>query len=128
MRNRCEETAGFWKYALEHSLLSADEIMALQGSCRSGGVLLGQQLLKDRILTVAQIMKVLDLQAIEPEIKIGELAIREGMLDQAQLEAALAKQKSSTPHPAELILKEGALRREDLLEALIGYIKRLEAD
>lgn len=123
----CEENAGFWKYVLDHSLLSADEILALQGCCKSGGILLGQQLLKDRILTVTQIMRILDLQALEPKLRVGELAIREGMLDEVQLEAALAKQKSSTPHPAELILKEGALRRPDLLEALIGYVKQLEA-
>ena len=125
MADKC--SSGFCRYLVDQGLLSEEDVERLEAGSRERGMRLGQLLLKDRALSLKQVLTVLERQEDEPGRLFGELAVDEGLLSREQLEQALVRQRISRPHPAEVILEMGALEPRALLEALISYAKILEA-
>ncbi len=87
---------------------------------------LGEILLREGKLTVRQIAGLLGMQASEPERRIGDLAVREGLCTRADIEAALDTQRRTCPGPIDILLQDGRVNRDDLLDALLRYVRFLE--
>ena len=87
---------------------------------------LGEILVREGSLTVKQVAGLLGMQADEPHMRIGDLAVREGLIDGDQLVEALKVQRESCPHPLELMAKDDRLEKGDLFLTLISYVRFLE--
>jgi hypothetical protein len=86
------------------------------------------QILRDRgHLTSDQVFRLLQMQAEEPHLLLGELAVREDMCTQRQIEDALRHQRESSPHVLEVILNESQCDPIRLCRTLVRYVRQLEA-
>lgn len=123
-------TAGldFCRFLADHALVTREQADSLRKQAMSAQVPLGRILLQQHIMDVRQVMQVLYLQADEPDVRFGELAIRLGFLTREQLQRALREQRIQAQHPAEVLRDRGILMADELLDALITYVKRMEAD
>ncbi len=124
---RTHQDLDFCDYLAECGLLDKAEAAALRSELPEQSELLGQILIHEELLTLTQLMVLLDRQASLPGSRLGELAVREGMLSEEQLRRALDRQANTVPHAAEALLRRELVPRDRLLEALIGYTKRLES-
>ena len=87
---------------------------------------LGEVLLREGYLTMRQLGGLLGMQADEPHMRLGDLAVREGLCSVDAIEAALQLQRRSCPGPIELLLQDRRVDRDDLLDALLVYVRFLE--
>ena len=87
---------------------------------------LGAILIKQKHLSVREIMTLLDIQASEPDMRIGDLAVREGFCTPEQISECLAIQAETCPGPIELMLRDTRLDEANVMEAVVGYIHFLE--
>lgn len=86
----------------------------------------GEILIRNGILSLTQVASLIGMQAGEPQLRIGDLAVREGLCSAAQVEQALESQRSSCPGPVELLLRDDRIDGEQLLDALLMYARFLE--
>jgi hypothetical protein len=87
---------------------------------------LGQLMLRGKLLTVRQLFALLDKQAMLPDARLGELAIREGMITREQIDGLLALQRRSQAHPAEFLVRRRDIAGDVLVEALVAYVVHSE--
>ena len=87
---------------------------------------LGELLLRDGKLTVRQVAGLLGVQAEEPHVRIGDLAVREGFCSRAEIEQALQDQRDRCPGPIDILLQDQRVERDELLDALLRYVRFLE--
>ena len=71
-------------------------------------------------------MGLVAIQAEEPQVKIGDLAIREGLCTPKQIKRCLDVQSQSEPGPIEVVLRDEDVSSDQLIKALAGYIHHLE--
>lgn len=53
-----------------------------------------------------------------PRLRLGEILIKQGLINEAQLQEAIAAQKTDKSHVGEILLKKGMIKEEDLAAAL----------
>lgn len=116
----------FCDYMARYHLLPMEVIVELRRGTRAPQ--LGKILLDRRAMDVRQVMQIVSLQADEPRMRFGELAIRAGFIDEHELISALRDQRMMRRHPSEIILERGLMKRSALLRALIGYTTLLEGE
>ena len=87
---------------------------------------IGRILLEQGTLSTKQVAGLLQMQADEPNLRLGDLAIREESCSVAEIEEALRLQRDSCPGPIELMLDDRRINQRSLLSALVGYIRHLE--
>lgn len=87
---------------------------------------LGEILIRSGVLTLKQVAGLIGMQATEPHMRIGDLAVREGLCDKEQLRVALEVQRKSCPGPIEVLLQSERVEGEELLDALLKYARFLE--
>ena len=78
------------------------------------------------VLSVRQVMTLLELQADLPEVRFGELALRVGYVTTVQLEDALKFQAAHRRHQISIVAQDGQLGRPDLDAAVVAYVHFLE--
>ena len=115
-----------WSYLEKTGTLSAEVLAEYREQQQHSWRPLGEILVRGNYLTLHQVSQLLGLQADEPHRRIGELAVREGLLSQAQLEHALAEQRSQASYPLQPMLQDERIDRESLLRALSDHLQRLE--
>ena len=87
---------------------------------------LGEVLLREGIIRVSQMMTLLDMQVDEPDLRIGDLAVREGFCTHESIQRALAIQREQSPHPVELLLQDPRADQASLLDGVLSYVRHLE--
>jgi hypothetical protein len=88
---------------------------------------IGQILREQGHLSVEQVIRLLQLQAEEPHLLLGELAVRERMCREKHVQEALRIQRETSPHVIERLLDEEGCDPERLCRALVRYVRQLEA-
>lgn len=117
----------FWDSLVEAGTLDAGLIFELKKSWNPGVWRpLGEVLIRRKILTLKQVAGLISLQVDEPNIRIGDLAIREGYCTPQQLEEALDAQREACPGPIEILMRDGSAKPDDLLTTLMIYVRFLE--
>lgn len=86
----------------------------------------GEILIRSGVLTLRQVAGLIGMQATEPHMRIGDLAVREGLCTAKQIEVALRVQRESCPGPVELLLRDDRVEGDQLLDALLMYARFLE--
>lgn len=125
MRNR----PTFLRFLTSEGILSYEDAKKLTEVSSKTSTLLGQLMLRDKHVKLAQMVKLLESQVASPSKRLGELAIEAGYLDEATLQDLLAQQsKSRAQHPIEILRRTGTLPDESLFEAMTAYIKLVERD
>lgn len=87
---------------------------------------IGQLLMQSGMLSVRQIMRVLEMQADAPSERFGQLAVRAGYITMRQLEDGLQLQQRTRRHAIEVVARMGLLREQHLLELAVAYVALLE--
>lgn len=82
--------------------------------------------MREGYLTLRQIAGLVGMQSEEPHMRLGDIAVREGLCTVEEIQKALAVQRESCPGPVEVLLRDPRIEGEDLLEALLMYARYLE--
>ena len=83
---------------------------------------------KQGALSASQLLVLLEEQARNPEVRIGELAVRAGMCTQAQVDAALAEQREREPHVLDLIEPGDVADAQRFAAVLARHVVALERE
>lgn len=122
-----ERSDEFWNQVIEKRALSLDLVEKHRRSMReTPWVPLGRILIREGILSVRQVMGLVAMQVSEPHIRIGDLAVREGLCTPEEVAHCLDQQAASSPGPIHLLLKDENVSQDRLVNALVGYIHFLE--
>ena len=87
---------------------------------------LGRILMQLGLLRTREVFRLLERQADEPDMRLGDLAVHEGLCTVEHVRQALRIQREQYPGPIELLLRDSRVDSEGLLEALVGYVHHLE--
>lgn len=122
-----ERSDEFWNQVVEKRALSLDLVEKHRRSIReTPWVPLGRILIREGVLSVRQVMGLVAMQVAEPHIRIGDLAVREGLCTPEEVAHCLDKQAASSPGPIHMLLKDENVSKDRLVNALVGYIHFLE--
>ena len=88
---------------------------------------IGQILREQGHLTVEQVIRLLQMQAAEPHLLLGELAVREGLCKERHVQEALRIQRETSPHVLERLLDDEGCDPSRLCRVLVRYVRQLEA-
>ncbi|MGH1341871.1 MAG: hypothetical protein ACRBN8_09990 [Nannocystales bacterium] len=119
----------FLRFLTSEGLLSYEDAKKLTEESSKTSTLLGQLMVQQKHVTLAQMVKLLEAQVASPSQRLGELAIAAGYLDEAALQDLLAQQsRTKAQHPVEILRRNHALPEETLFEAMTAYIRLVEQD
>lgn len=117
----------FIRFLTSEGLLSYDDAKELTEASSKANALLGQMMLRRKLLTLRQMVTLLERQATNQSKRLGELAVEADYIDQATLDALLEEQASDrAQHPLDTLRISGALGPDVLFEAMAAYIKLVE--
>ncbi|MFN0006971.1 MAG: hypothetical protein ACKVXR_03610 [Planctomycetota bacterium] len=88
---------------------------------------IGSVLIERGKLTMDDLAALLEMQTLEPHLRLGEIAVREAYCTSADVEQALWAQAAASRPPLDLLLAEIQGDRERLCRVLLRYIAQLEA-
>ncbi len=108
-------------------LISKSAALSIRNRVHEEWVPIGQVLRGQGRLTTNQIMDLVQMQASEPHLRLGELAVRSGFCTEEEVLEAIVMQRLSNPHPLELLLADHPCDRDKLWNVVIRYVKELEA-
>ena len=126
MEEPLNSTNEFWEILVEGGVLDRDLATEFRDRLDSEWVPLGQILIRQKALDLAQVMGLMGIQAGEPDQRLGDLAIREGMCTPEQIEVAVAEQRRFNPHPIELLARDSRVDTSGFFGTLIEYVRWLE--
>ncbi|MBK8717433.1 MAG: hypothetical protein IPN32_22210 [Deltaproteobacteria bacterium] len=116
----------FAQFLLDREAIDAAQAAEVRRACEGERVPIGQLLMQSGMLSVRQIMHVLELQADAPTEKFGQLAVRCGYISMRQLEDGLGMQQRTRRHAIEVVSRMGLLRPDQLVELSGAYVALLE--
>lgn len=117
----------FWQQLLDAGVLDEDLANEFDRAANAAWTPIGKLLVQSGALSMAQLMSLLGMQADEPYVRLGDLAIREGFCDLEQIRGAVEEQQRSCPHPVELLLADSRIDNGTLFGPLIDYMRWLES-
>ena len=112
---------------VEEGLLPRSSAPEIELTPRVPWAAIGSVLIEHGKLTMDDLAALLEMQTLEPHLRLGELAVREGYCTSADIEQALWVQASASRPPLDAILSEIQGDREKLCRVLLRYIGQLEA-
>ncbi len=115
-----------WQLLLEAEILSPAAAEELKQRIIGARPPLGKILCEERFVTVSHIMRLLEIQAEQSHLRIGELAVKHGYCSEVEVDIALRIQRQSTLHPVELLLEDKNIDQTKLGQAALKYIRFLE--
>jgi len=118
---------GLLQMLVLEGLISISTASRIQAKSRAAWRPIGQILREQGHLTGEQVFRLLQIQADEPHLLLGELAVRERMCKEKHVQEALAIQRETSPHLIERILEESSCDPTRLLRVLVRYVRQLEA-
>ena len=116
----------FAQFLLDRKYIGAAAAAKVRLKADTARVPIGQILVMRGVLTIRQVMTVLEAQADEPDVRFGELAIRLGFLSTVALDAALREQAGSRVHQISVIRGAGILTEHELTLNMVAYVELLE--
>jgi hypothetical protein len=116
----------FWRFLVQNGTLDPSLAEEFKARGRKEWRPLGQILVRRRALDMAQVMGLLAMQADEPNARLGDLAVREGMCTPEQIASALKEQRLHSPHPIELLLADDRVDLGGFFGPLVQYVRWLE--
>ena len=100
----------FWQELVDHGALDRQLVTEYQVTlAMKPWRPLGQVLLEEGLLTLKQVAALVGMQADEPGVRLGDLAVRE-----------------ESPGPIELMLRDHRVDDDAMVNALVGYLQHLE--
>jgi hypothetical protein len=114
-----------WSHLVQRGVIEPSLADYLQRDAREGWVPLGKVLLQEGALSMQQLMALLQKQAIEPELRLGDLAIREGWCTQERVDQALKIQRAGRTDLAALLHRLD-VDKDLLIDALLDYVADLQ--
>jgi hypothetical protein len=118
---------GLLQMLVLEGLISISTAARIQAESRAAWKPIGQILKEQGHLTGDQVFRLLQMQADEPHLLLGELAVRESMCKEKHVQEALSIQRETSPHLIERILEESSCDPTRLLRVLVRYVRQLEA-
>ncbi len=89
----------FWQLLLEAGIVSQAAAEEMKQRIIVARPPLGKILCQERFVTVSQVMRLLEIQAEQSSLRIGELAVKHGYCSEVEVERALSIQRQSTCTP-----------------------------
>ncbi len=123
---RLQSDYEFWGCLVETCDLDEAIIDEYRTTQSRGWSPLGSILLRDGVLSMSQVIALLAIQANEPDVRIGDLAVREGHCTQATIRKALVVQREESPHPIELLMADSRVDKPTLFDGVTSYVRFLE--
>ncbi len=118
---------GILAHCEAEGLLSHEQAEQALELIRKKRPLLGEILVRRRVLTMKDVLAVLNEQAESPDC-FGEIAIRLGLLDPPTLHAALKLQRELTPEPLSVLFENEVIDASTAVSAYGHYISALERE
>lgn len=120
--------AEFWRYLQGAGVIPETTADSFTQDVRDQWMPIGRILLREKALSVPEMHRILALQAEEPGMRVGDLAVREGFCTEEDVQNAIDFQKEQCgEHPlARLIREVDDIDPDTLLQALYGYVRHLE--
>lgn len=121
-------TVDFAAYLRDRRLVSHGLAEQIRSTATSGRILLGRILLEARAMSARDVMRVITIQqdAGPAARRFGEVAVQEGLITTAQLEAALARQTEARMHQIDAVRRLGVLSSSELNRLVVEYVAFLE--
>lgn len=123
---KATQALDFAQFLLDRALIDAVAADRIRHRSRTEKKPLGQLLVINGDMTVAQVMRVLDSQVDTPHKRFGELAVEAGHITTVTLETALRQQQSEQKHQIEVARQEGEISPRTLEEIIPAYVRLLE--
>ncbi|MGH1343635.1 MAG: hypothetical protein ACRBN8_18905 [Nannocystales bacterium] len=126
MNEKLGKTPDFCTFLVDRGLMEPSDAEDVRARAASERTPIGQLLVMRGVLSVRQVMTLLELQADLPGVRFGELALRVGYVTTVQLEDALKFQATHRRHQIAIVAQDGQLARPDLDAAVVAYVHFLE--
>lgn len=111
---------------VEEGVLTRDAAAELRQRVTDSWVPLGKLLRQRSLITMTQLLDLLDVKSREPSARIGDLAVRAGYCTREQIDVCLAQQRELSPHPLELLTRDRDCDPIRLCQALTRYVRELD--
>lgn len=121
-----QKRSDFVEFLLERKRIDDETAKAVRERAADERIPIGQVLVLHGVLSVRQVMTVLERQNEAPERRFGELAMAEGYLSMRQLEEALRYQANYRRHQIELVEQAGLFKRPVFVGLVVDYVRFLE--
>ena len=108
-------------------LISKSAALEIRNRVHEAWVPIGEVLRGQGLLSTNQLMDLVQMQATEPHLRLGELAIREGYCTDQDVLDAVSMQWEANPHPLEILRADYPCDRDRLLNVVIRYLRQIEA-
>jgi hypothetical protein len=112
----------FFDMLIEEGLTSVSIAVEIRDKAREAWVPIGTMLRQRGHLTMDQFAYLLEIQASEPHVRLGELAVREGFCIEECVEEALRLQREAYLHAMETLLSELQCDPNRLRRLLLRYV------
>lgn len=119
-------TPDLYAILVAEGVLTREAAAELQQRTADAWVRLGKLLRQKSLITMAQLLDLLDAQAREPGARIGDLAVKAGYCTREQVEACFAQQREFSPHPLEILTRDRSCDPIRLCQALTRYVRELD--
>lgn len=116
----------FVEFLLERERIDDDAARAVRRRAADERLPIGQVLVLHGVLSVRQVMNVLERQHEAPHRRFGELAMHAGYLSMTELEDALRDQATYRRHQIEVVEEAGLLKRPVFVGLVADYVRFLE--
>jgi hypothetical protein len=126
MERRIEGHTKFWEHLVEDGVLDRELAEEFESSAQATWTPIGKLLVTRGALTMTQLMGLLAMQAGDPGLRLGDLAVREGLCSLGQIREVLSEQRRLCPHPIETLLGDDRVDTGALLTPLVRYVRWLE--
>ncbi len=116
----------FARFLHDRGLLSAEAAASVRERSHNERLQIGQVLVMNGVMSLRQVMQVLEAQAEHPQVRFGELAVMLGHLTTVELEGALRQQREYRRHQMEIVLRDELVPRRELDAVTVKYVELLE--
>ena len=111
---------------VEEGVLTTEAAAALRQRAADSWVPLGKLLRQRSLITMTQLLDLLDAKSREPGARIGDLAVRAGFCTREQVDLCLALQRELSPHPLEILARDRTCDPIRMCQALTRYVRELD--
>jgi hypothetical protein len=116
----------FLGFLVRQGSLTSDQVGELRKNLEVGSAPIGRLLMMLGYLDAKDIVRILELKRQSPQLRFGELAVREGLVTSEQLAIALRRQWKTPRSQPELVRDSKLLSEEVWSQAMIDYVSFLE--
>ena len=126
MKSMTTTVESIWDYLMQEGIMDAEQVRELLARGDQDWIPIGKILVQEMILTMVQLMKVLEMQADQPRARLGDLAVSAGFCTEEDIAGALQLQRQRSRHPVEYLLESPAYRNSRVFSAIGEYIRLME--